>query len=55
MDIEKEIADLQEQAEWLKEKYPDFQVYITTSKEFNEAFTNYLCSDDYSIRLESLF
>ena len=42
MDIEKELANLQEQAEWFKEKYPDFQVYITTSKTFNEQLTKYL-------------
>jgi hypothetical protein len=55
MDIEKELADLQEQAELLKEQYPDFQVYITTSKEFNDALTKHLGTEDYSIRLEELF
>ena len=55
MDIEKELADLQEQAELLKAQYPNFQVYITTSKGFNEALTKYLGTEDYSIRLEELF
>ena len=55
MDIEKELADLQEQAELLKQQYPNFQVYITTSKAFNDALTKYLGTEDYSIRLEELF
>lgn len=55
MDIEKELADLQEQAELLKAQYPDFQVYITTSKGFNDVLTKYLWTEDYSIRLEQLF
>ena len=55
MDIEKELADLQEQAELLKEKYPDFKIYITTSKAFNDALTKHLGTEDYSIRLEELF
>jgi hypothetical protein len=55
MDIEKELADLQEQAELLKQQYPNFQVYITTSKAFNEQLTKYLGTEDYSIRLEELF
>lgn len=55
MNIEKELADLQEQAELLKEQYPDFKIYITTSAKFNEALTKHLGTEDYSIRLEELF
>lgn len=39
----------------MKAKYPEFPVYISVSKEFNERLTKFLNWEDYNIRLEQLF
>jgi hypothetical protein len=39
----------------MKQKYPDFTIYITVSKEFNDALSTHLWTDDYKIRLEELY
>lgn len=55
MNIEKELEDIKEQVEYVKEEYPDFNIHITVSKEFNDVLSKYLGTDDYSIRLEELY
>lgn len=39
----------------MKEKYPDKKLYITVSKELNDAIVNFLKWEDYSLRLTGLF
>lgn len=55
MNIEKELEDIKEQVGYLKEEYPDFNIHITVSKEFNDVLSKHLGTDDYSIRLEELY
>ena len=55
MNIDNELVCIKEQIERLQKKFPDFQIYITASKEFNEQLTKHLGTEDYSIRLEELF
>jgi hypothetical protein len=42
LDVAKELVDLQVQVELMKQKYPDFTIYITVSKEFNDALSTHL-------------
>ena len=55
MNIEQELTGIQEQVNALNAQYPDFQLYITVSKDFNEALAKHLGTEDYSIRLEELY
>lgn len=55
MDIDKQLEDIKEQVEYIKQAYPDFNIYITVSKDFNDALSKHLGTEDYSIRLEELF
>lgn len=55
MDIDKQLEDIKEQVEYTKQAYPDFNIYITVSKDFNDALSKHLGTEDYSIRLEELF
>lgn len=55
LDITKELEDIKEQVELTKQTNPDFTVYITVSKDFNEALSKHLGTEDYSIRLEELY
>ena len=55
MDIDRQLEDIKVQVDLTKEKYPDFNVYITVSKEFNEKLSKHLGTEDYSIRLEELY
>ena len=55
IDIEKELADMKEQIGYIKQQYPDFEVRITVSKEFNDALSTHLWTENYKIRLEELF
>ncbi len=42
IDIAKELVDIQVQVELMKQKYPDFNIYITVNKEFNDALSAHL-------------
>lgn len=55
IDVAKELVDLQVQVELMKQKYPDFTIYITVNKEFNDALSTHLWTEDYKIRLEELY
>ena len=55
IDIAKELVDIQVQVELMKQKYPDFNIYITVNKEFNDALSAHLWTEDYKIRLEELY
>ena len=55
IDIDKELARIKEQVNAVKAKYPDFSVYITVSKSFNDLLAKHLGTEDYSIRLEELY
>ena len=55
LDITKELIDIQVQVEILKKEYPDFDIYITVSKEFNDLLTAHLGTEEYKIRLEELY
>jgi len=55
LDITKELADIKEQVDCIKQANPDFTVYITVSKTFNDALAKHLGTEDYSIRLEELY
>ena len=55
MAIEKQLEDIKAQVDILKEKYPDFNIYITVSKDFNDLLAKHLGTEDYSIRLEELY
>lgn len=55
LDVTKELADIKEQVTYIKQTNPDFDVYITVSKEFNDALAKHLGTEDYSIRLEELY
>lgn len=55
IDIERNLAEIKEQVELMKKANPDFNIYITVSKEFNEELAKHLGTEDYSIRLEELY
>lgn len=55
MNIDKQLEEIKEQVQILKDMYPDFNIYITVSKEFNDLLAKHLGTDDYSIRLEELY
>lgn len=55
MAIEKELLEIKDQVQILKDKYPDFSIYITVSKAFNDLLAKHLGTEDYSIRLEELY
>jgi len=55
MNIDEQLEDIKEQVAYIKEANPDFTVYITVSKDFNEALSKHLGTEDYSIRLEELY
>lgn len=55
LDVTKELIDIQVQVEVLKKEYPDFDIYITVSKEFNDLLTTHLGTEEYKIRLEELY
>ena len=55
MNIDKQLEDIKEQVQFTKEQYPDFNIYITVSKEFNDKLAKHLGTEDYSIRLEELY
>ena len=55
IDVERHLVDIKEQVDAIKEAHPDFNIYITVSKEFNEALAKHLGTEDYSIRLEELY
>lgn len=55
LDVAKELVDIQVQVELMKQKYPDFDIYITVNKEFNDALSTHLWTDDYKIRLDELY
>jgi len=55
LDVTKELIDIKVQVDILKEKYPDFNIYITVSKEFNDLLTEHLGTEEYKIRLEELY
>ena len=42
IDVARELVDIQVQVKTMKEKYPDFNIYITGSKEFNDALSTHL-------------
>lgn len=50
-----ELKRIQQAIADVKAKYPDFPIYISVSKDFNDALTKHLNGEDYSIRLEQLF
>ena len=55
IDIERNLAEIKEQVELMKQNNPTFNIYITVSKEFNEELAKHLGTEDYSIRLEELY
>lgn len=55
MDVRNELERIQEHIDLLKQEYPDFQIYITVSKEFNEKVVQFLGAEEYKIRLEELY
>lgn len=55
LDVTKELIDIQVQVEILKKEYPDFDIYITVSKEFNDLLTAHLGTEEYKIRLDELY
>ena len=55
MNIDKQLEEIKEQVQILKDMYPDFSIYITVSKEFNDLLAKHLGTEDYSIRLEELY
>jgi hypothetical protein len=55
MAVKEQLASIKEQVEYIKEKFPDFNIYITVSKDFNEELAKFLGTEDYSIRLEELY
>ena len=55
IDIERNLAEIKEQVELIKKANPDFNIYITVSKEFNDLLAKHLGTEDYSIRLEELY
>lgn len=55
IDIERNLAEIKEQVELMKKANPDFNIYITVSKSFNEELAKHLGTEDYSIRLEELY
>ena len=55
MATKEQLESIKEQVEYIKEKFPDFNIYITVSKDFNEELTKFLGTEDYSIRLEELY
>jgi hypothetical protein len=42
INVAQELVDIQAQVELMKQKYPDFTIYITVSKEFNDALSTHL-------------
>ena len=55
MNIDVELICIKEQVELMKKANPDFDVYITVSKDFNDLLAKHLGTEDYSIRLEELY
>lgn len=53
--VKNELDRIRDAITDMKAKYPEFPVYISVSKEFNERLTKFLNWEDYSIRLEQLF
>ncbi len=53
--MEDELKRIHDAISDMKAKYPDFPIYISVSKEFNDKLTEFLNWTDYSIRLEQLF
>lgn len=55
MNVRDELEKIHTNIDLLKQQYPDFQVYITVSKEFNDKVIEFLGTEDYKIRLEELY
>lgn len=55
MEARNELEKIHANIDLLKQEYPDFNVYITVSKEFNDKVTALLGAEDYKIRLEELY
>jgi len=50
-----ELDEIKNAVQTMKEKYPDKKLYITVSKELNEAVVNFLKWEDYDLRITGLF
>ena len=55
LDVPAVLRKVKEQIADLKEKHPEWKVYLSVTPEFNEAVTNFLSDPDYSIRLSELY
>ena len=53
--VQSALSKIQYSVDDMKAKFPDFPIYISVSKEFNERLVKYLSSKDYGVRLEQLF
>lgn len=50
-----ELEEIKSAVLTMKEKYPDKKLYITVSKDLNEAIVNFLKWEDYNLKLTWLF
>lgn len=55
IDVERNLKEIKEQVDIISQKFPDFKIYVTVSKAFNDELTKFLGTEDYGIRLEELY
>ena len=53
--MQEELASIKLAIDQLTKQQPDYPVYVTVSKEFNDKLVSFLQWDDYKLRINQIF